>query len=53
MGLQWYVAGDWILTVCAKSTALDFDIEDINISTVDTGEDNNYLAGFSDATRFF
>lgn len=42
--------GDYILTVCAKSIGFDVDVEDINTSTVDSGTDTYYKAGYSSAT---
>src|SRR4051812_47566642 len=40
----------WVLTVCAKQVSIEWEVEDINIATVDSGTDNDYVAGFSDAT---
>jgi len=45
--------GSWVVTVCAKTTSLEFDVEDIETTTVDSGTDRDYIPGYSDGTVGF
>lgn len=43
-------SGDYVLTVCCKSIGMDYDVEDIPTATKGSGTNNDYKAGYSDAT---